>query len=429
MRMNAHRLIFCLAFSLVLIFGSSSHAELLQTQEWEEWNAAARPFFPDESWKQYATPEEAGWSSEKLASARLASDLAGSEAMMLIYNGAVLEQWGQVERVLACYSMSKSLMSALYGIAAVAGNVDIDETIGSIGIDDDRGLTALEKSAKVADLLKSRSGIYLPAAFRTFQSTKTPKRGSHEPGTHWYYNNWGFNALGTIYNRKTSGDLFEDFESEIAEPLQMQDFDLKHTSYRYEAIYSRHPSSQFLLSARDLARFGLLFLNDGWWKDKDIVPAQWVRESTQAYTELSDSGYGYMWWTTTGELGDLGAYAASGNGGNFVFVVPGARLVLVNRGVAYQTKTVDWTTVQAFLKEVLKARVGPPKKNPELVDLPESQVDEIIVEASPRKIALKLNGHVQSPYKKADTHCASHGKKGTIGQVDRLNNIYEFLCY
>ena len=92
MHMNYHKPILCVAFSLVLTLGSSSHAELLQTQAWEEWNAASRPLFPGESWEQYATPEEAGWSSEKLASARLASDLAESEAVMVIYNGAVLKQ-------------------------------------------------------------------------------------------------------------------------------------------------------------------------------------------------------------------------------------------------------------------------------------------------------------------------------------------------
>ena len=261
--MNAHRLIFCLAFSLVLTFGSSSHAKLLQTQEWEEWNAASRPLFPAENLMQYKTPEEAGWSSEKLASARLASDLADSKAVMIIYNGAVLTQWGHVERRLECASIRKSLLSALYGIAVEKGDVDIDETIGAIGVDEDVGLTSIEKSAKVSDLLKSRSGIYLFPAFDDFQITRKPKRGSHEPGSHWYYNNWDFNALGSIYNRKTSRDLFEDFESYIAKPLQMQDFDLSHTSYRYQANQSRHPAYAFQLSARDLARFGLLFLNDG----------------------------------------------------------------------------------------------------------------------------------------------------------------------
>ena len=325
--------------------------------------------------------------------------------------------------------MSKSLISALYGIAVAREKIDIDETIGSIGIDDDRKLTALEKSARVSDLLKSRSGIYLPAAFRTFQSTKIPERGSHDPGTHWYYNNWGFNALGTIYNRKTSSDLFEDFGSSIAEPLQMQDFDQRHTSYRYEANYSRHPSSQFLLSARDLARFGLLFLNDGRWKGKQIVPADWVGESTQAYTEWSDSGYGYMWWTTTDELGELGAYAAWGNGGHFLFVVPDAQLVVVHRVDEFLSKTVSWASIQDIVRLVLKARTGPPKANPKLVDMPASHFDEIIVESSPQKIVLKLNGHVQNLYKKADAHCASYDKKSTIVQVDRLNHIYEFLCY
>jgi CubicO group peptidase (beta-lactamase class C family) len=129
-----------------------------------------------------------------------------------------------------CHSIRKSLLSALYGIAVEKGDIDIDETIGSIGIDDTSPLTETEKSARVSDLLKARSGVYLPAAYETSSMKEDrPQRGSHEPGTHWYCNNWDFNTLATIYNRKTSNDLFKAFENQIAVPTQMQDFELRET--------------------------------------------------------------------------------------------------------------------------------------------------------------------------------------------------------
>ncbi len=163
---KVHTIIVGLVFALALAKGPSGHAQLLSTEYWDQWNAASTRFYPDESWQQYALPEEAGWSSEGLKSAREFSQMIGSAAVMVIYDGAILAQWGQVARRFMCHSIRKSLLSALYGSAVAKGEIDIDETLGSIGIDDDAGLTESERSARVSDLLKSRSGVYLPAAGR-----------------------------------------------------------------------------------------------------------------------------------------------------------------------------------------------------------------------------------------------------------------------
>jgi len=362
--------IVCLVFFLALSTSPSVHAQLLQTQEWDQWNAVSLNIFPDENWQQFAAPEEAGWSSENLKSAHKISQVAGSAAIMVIYDGAVLTQWGQIERRFMCHSIRKSLLSALYGLAVAKGNIDIDETIGSIGIDDDTGLTPTEKSARVSDLLKSRSGVYLPAAYETPSMRRgRPERGSHEPGTHWYYNNWDFNVLATIYNWKTKGDVFEAFHSEIAVPVRMQDFELRHAYYHLEPEYSRYPAYPFRMSARDLARFGLLFLREGKWNDSQIIPSEWVRESTKGYSKAYRGGYGYMWWTESGQLGELGAYAAIGYGGHAVYVVPGAKLVFVHRGDTYGRRIINFGSVRNILRQILKARIGPPRAAPQLFPL------------------------------------------------------------
>ena len=291
---------------------------------------------------------------------------------MVIYNGAILAQWGETSRRFMCHSIRKSLLSALYGIAVEKGAIDIDETLGSIGIDDISPLTEIEKSARVSDLLKARSGVYLPAAYETTSMKQDrPQRGSHKPGTHWYYNNWDFNTLATIYNRKTSNDLFRAFENEIAVPTQMQDFELRHTYYHLEAQNSRHAAYPFRMSARDLARVGLLFLNEGRWEKNQILPTDWVRASTQAHSTFSIGGYGYMWWTVPpmGRLGKLGTYAAAGFGGHRIYVVPGANLVLVHRANTYQGRRQHVTpiAIHNMLLEVLKARTGPPFPVPKLI--------------------------------------------------------------
>ncbi len=328
---------------------------------------------------QYETPEEAGWSSEKLSSVQHWIDEGESAAVMVIYNGAILAQWGQTERRFKCHSIRKSLLSALYGNAVQNGSIDLSETIESIGIDDDVPLTDIEKMAKISDLLKSRSGVYLSAAYETkSMMDERPKRGSHIPGSHWHYNNWDFNVLSTIYNKKSSADLFEAFEAQIAIPTRMQDFELRHTYYHLEAWKSRHPAYPFRMSARDLARFGLLYLNNGRWEDQQVLPAGWVHESTKEHSTLLAGGYGYMWWTARekSQLGNLNAFWAAGYGGHRVYIVPGARLVLVHRADTYANKHVNPIYIQTILREVLQARTGPPQPAPHMIRLDDNQADE-----------------------------------------------------
>lgn len=89
------------------------------------------------------------------------------------------------------------------------------------------------------------------------------------------YNNWDFNVLGTILEHSAGHSLFEEFEQRIVIPLQMQDYSLQKQSYEYEPV-SQHPAYVFRLSARDVARFGLLFLRRGDWQGKSLLSAKWV---------------------------------------------------------------------------------------------------------------------------------------------------------
>ena len=112
-----------------------------------------------------------------------------------------------------------------------------------------------------------------------------PERHAHAPGTFWYYNNWDFNALGTIFEQETGTKIFEEFDTRIARPLQMEDFSISDCSYKTSKDYGQSPISkhryyQFRMSTRDLARFGLLYLRNGQWHDQQIVSTDWVREST-----------------------------------------------------------------------------------------------------------------------------------------------------
>lgn len=367
----SQRLVLILGIIVLVSAALTASAQAWPIEEWERWNAASSTNYPGRNWDRYATPEEAGWSAQGLADAESLSKKLSSAAVVVVYDGAVLAEWGDVERRYMCHSIRKSLLSALYGIAVSRGQIDLEETLGAIGIEDKTALTESEKSAKVSDLLKARSGVYLPAAYETESMRKArPARGSHAPGSHWYYNNWDFNVLASIYNRKTEGDLFEAFKMEIADPLQMQDFDLRHTYYHLEPEHSQHPAYPFRMSARDLARFGLLYLNKGKWQDSQIIPSAWVEESTAPHSEARRGGYGYMWWTDGGRLGELGTYRAAGYGGQWIYVIPKAKLVVVHRADTYEDKHVDFISMRTILSTILNARTGPPSANPQLVEIP-----------------------------------------------------------
>jgi CubicO group peptidase (beta-lactamase class C family) len=235
-------------------------------------------------------------------------------------------------------------MSALIGIAVAEGKLDTASTLGSLGVmERSTKLSPAELGARVVDLLRARSGVYLTAAGEVDAMREArPPRGSHPPGTFWYYNNWDFNVLGTIYRTRTGEDIFQAIEDRIAKPTGMQEYRASEGQYYLEEP-SEHPGYIFRISARDLARFGHLYLHRGRWRDQQVIPASWVDASLRSYSATGDqgsratkSGYGFLWWiqTRSSEHPELGipdgAFTASGNGGQRLTVIPVIRTVVVN---------------------------------------------------------------------------------------------------
>ncbi len=253
-------------------------------------------------------------------------------AIMIVRDGLVIATSGDVSRKVNVRSVRKSFLSALFGVAVERGQINIESTLGQLGIDDTApSLTADEKHATIRQLLMARSGVYHPAAYETSdQKLRRPPRGAHSPGTFWYYNNWDFNALGAIYEKATGSNVFDSFEKLIARPLGMQDYTARDGTFIGDGS-SLYRAYVFSMSARDLARFGLLFLNKGRWNNVSVVPSQWTTESTKAYSETDrkDRGYGYLWWTLDAGAWGRDAIFASGYGGQLIVIVPEKHLVAV----------------------------------------------------------------------------------------------------
>jgi CubicO group peptidase (beta-lactamase class C family) len=177
-------------------------------------------------------------------------------------------------------SVRKSVMSVLFGRSVADGAISLDATLEELGIDDIGGLLPVERQARVRDLLTARSGVCHAASTPTGLEAGAPERGSKKPGEHFFYNNWDFNVLGTIFERCTSRRVFNACAADVAEPLGFQDFDPGRQRVLGRADRSVHLAHHFSLSGRDLGRIGRAMLRGGRWGDRQVVPAEWVAEST-----------------------------------------------------------------------------------------------------------------------------------------------------
>jgi hypothetical protein len=296
-------------------------------------------WIPEDNVLESVAPEEVGWSSAALQDAHEFAQQSGCTAVMALYDGKIFFLRGNVHKNYQVHSIRMPLLNALYGIHFARGNIDLDATLADLHIDDIApGLDDSEKQAEVIHLLTSRSGVYHEAAAedQTMIDTR-PARESHAPDTFFYYNNWDFNALGTIFEQETGEDLFTAFKKEVADVLGMVDFSIANCFFQFEWVKSLHAAYHFRMSVRDMAKFGVLYQKNGQWKGSQIIPGEWIDESTMAYSTLPDTaglGYGYLWKiipedSEIGQMIGYPGYYHSGADGYALVVIPGLKLVIV----------------------------------------------------------------------------------------------------
>jgi len=292
--------------------------------------------FPKEAWSK-VHPGLLGWSPEKLAAIKTYIDTLPPSSVVIIDHGREVIEWGDASKKVKISSMRKSLLSALFGIYAPLNHFDLDSSLGTVGIDDDPPLTSAEKQATVRMLLEARSGVYHGYVAGTPAMREGwPQRGSHPPGSFWFYNNWDFNALGSIFEKQFKITIARSFDARIARRIGMQDFRVEDMYYLRASAdaspdfnKSIHPAYHFRMSARDLARFGYLFLRNGEWRGESVVPRGWVSESTQAHSQTkAGEGYGYLWWVDGFDLAEH-SFSAQGALAKYLVVVPARDLVIV----------------------------------------------------------------------------------------------------
>jgi CubicO group peptidase (beta-lactamase class C family) len=285
----------------------------------------------------------------------------GRDAVTINYGQKTLLSWGSDTTPIGTHSVRKSIISALLGIAIEKGNLSLQDTVEDWQIEEpNTPLTEIEKKATVADLLMARSGVYIESGAETPKmKERRPQRGQYKPGEHWYYNNWDFNVLGTIFEKATQIKISDALAEWIAKPTGMQDFQPSHVTYRDSGTISQIPVYRIYMSSRDLARFGSLYLNNGWWQDKQIIPEDWIKESTKLKTDFAERtdrdrrknfllhGYAYLWWN---DRRDENTYWAIGLGGQQSLLVDRTN----NLTIAARSDTSSCLHQKANIYDVLK---------------------------------------------------------------------------
>ncbi|MFH6601863.1 serine hydrolase domain-containing protein [Maribacter algicola] len=310
-----------------------------------------------------------GYSIERLKAAEeWANRNTKTAAVVVLVDGQILYQWGDVDTKYISHSTRKSFMSALYGKYVNDGSIDIDATMADLGIDDIPALTDQEKTATVGHCLQSVSGVYHTAeAESDFMHDLKPDQDTNLPGTFWIYNNWDFNVLKTIFEQETEKNFYGALKNDIMDPIGAN-FQLSD-SISWTPTRSIHPAYMFRISATDMSKFGQLMLDKGNWQGNQLIPASWVEESTKYGRDAEiygGDGYGYMWWVATNENArpylpncnlPAGTYSARGAGGQWMEVIPEKKMVFVHLVDTYVKNNVAFEDIGTLLQMVLDSKI------------------------------------------------------------------------
>ena len=337
---------------------------------------------PGAAWDRVTDVRALGYCQDRLDAVTERAKTLATTSMMVVVGGRVLWEYGDLTTVSYLASVRKSILAMLYGKYVASGAIRLDATMADLKIDDVQGLSALEKTATVADLLAARSGVYHPAANSACTGCGStmgdpPARGSVKPGTYFLYNNWDFNALGTIFEQQTGQNIYDAFAADLASPLRLQDFSREAQRKTVNARASVHPAYHFNLSTRDMARVGLLMLRHGDWGGTPLLSRAWVARIVTPVTRVGDMhpaslasgpfGYGYLWWIWDGAAATgayAGAYTGQGAVGQFITVLPALDMVVAHktrpgqRTADGQDRAVSGSEYRGLLDTVIAARCG-----------------------------------------------------------------------
>jgi CubicO group peptidase (beta-lactamase class C family) len=288
-------------------------------------------------------------------------DSSGTTAFLVLHDDELLyERYfdGYDETSLqTSFSMAKSFASALVGIAIDEGHIkSVDEPITNY-IPELLERDERFKKITIRDLLTMSSGIKyeeggdLPWSeeaddTKTYYATDLRKLALNceiegEPGENFEYNNYNPLLVGLILERSTGMPVARYLQQKLWKPMGMEadgSWSLDSTTSGFEKMESGLNGR-----ARDFARFGMLFAQEGKWEGRQLISRGWIEESTRADASTDPSSeYQYFWWINTPDGGGTSHFSARGKYGQYIYVAPEKDLVIVRLGKREGEKGYDY---------------------------------------------------------------------------------------
>ncbi|MCR0982332.1 serine hydrolase domain-containing protein [Roseomonas populi] len=278
----------------------------------------------------------------------------GAPNGLVLRDGVLAARWGDTRRADMTFSVAKSCLSILAGIAVLDGLItDLDAPVSASV--DDPAFAGPRNGAITWRMLLQQTSEWEGTLFgkadqidrgRDLASEgKKPKgwpRPLAAPGEHWEYNDVRVNVLSLALLHRFGRALPEVWKERVADPIGSSP-DWRWEGYHNAAVEiggrsvvsvpgGGHWGGGIVTDAEDQARLGLLMLNDGTWEGRRILPEGWVAESGQPVALHPD--YGLLWWLNrSGRFpdADRGSLFAVGAGGNTIWIEPSSRIVAVFR--------------------------------------------------------------------------------------------------
>ncbi len=263
----------------------------------------------------------------------------------------------QVDHV---FSTTKSVISMLVGIAIEKGYIkDVQQTLFSILPSDGvKNLDAEKKAITLENLLTQTSGFKCPdnpgpgetymEASENWVQFMLYQPMVAQPGTRFEYCTGATHLISAILSKATGMSAREFANQYLFGPLGMGPITIDRWPSDPQGVTLG--GYGLILTPREMAKSGYLFLNHGDWEGTSIVPAEWVATSTSSHSDQGDKKeYGYLWWVDPQGTW----YAALGRAGHHIFVYPTQNLVVVFTASLPFTNDADLIPLQDLLKQYI----------------------------------------------------------------------------
>ena len=277
--------------------------------------------------------------------ASISDRLGKTHALLLVQGGRIVfERYGEgfgPEDTQPSWSKAKSITHALVGLLVGDGRLDIH---APAAVPEWRSEGDPRAAITLDHLLRMSSGLkfvedYVPGhvsdviemLFNTgkddvaaYAARQPP---AHPPGTFWSYASGTTNIVARLAGDAADGDIAGFMQTRLFGPLGMTS-----PIPKFDAAGTFIGSSYCFCTARDFARFGLLYLRDGVWEGRRLLPEGWVdyaRTPTPQPPGTTEGAYGAHWWLG---VGGPGSFSANGYAGQYTVLVPDLDLILVRNG-------------------------------------------------------------------------------------------------